>query len=214
MNKEITSLILSKNSFFHFLPSLGIIVFLISSLFITSLYPGGSELNVNSVGFTWSENYWCNLFESNAINGQVNLAQKATIIATIGMFLSLLLFFLFYAETISERLKRTIILVFGTISMLIAPLVMTGIHDIIVVISGIFCSIAILTIFKEMYDSKNYFLLGLGIIWVILFVINYGMYFGNLYIEKLPVVQKIAFLSFYAWIVITNASLVKKLKNF
>jgi len=55
-----------------------LICIIISVFFLgiaTSLYPGGSILHKNSVGFDWSENFFSNLFLVNALNGALNPAR-------------------------------------------------------------------------------------------------------------------------------------------
>ena len=46
------------------------------------VYPGGSLLDKNSIGFGWSKNFISNLFETKAINGSEN---PGWIWALIGM---------------------------------------------------------------------------------------------------------------------------------
>lgn len=191
----------------------GIIIFLISAPLITQFYPGGSINNANSIGFDWSQNYWCNLFNSKALNDVDNSARPFAISSTIFMFFSLLLFFYFFDDEFGlPKLKKIIIKYFGIASMLIAPFVMTQYHDIAVVVSGSLSSIAFLAIFHTHYKNKHYFLLCFGICWAVFFTINYLIYFSNIWIEKLPVIQKISFLTFYFWIILTN-SLYNKRKS-
>lgn len=45
-------------------------------LFIAAaFYPGGSQLDQNSVGYDWRNNYISNLFGTNAVNGADNPAR-------------------------------------------------------------------------------------------------------------------------------------------
>ena len=62
-----------------------LICLVISVIFIiiaTLVYPGGSLLDKNSIGFDWSKNFLSNLFAPKALNGSEN---PGRIWALIGM---------------------------------------------------------------------------------------------------------------------------------
>ena len=48
--------------------AIGLTIALFSILIAILLYPGGTYENKNSIGFDWQRNYFCNLFETNALN--------------------------------------------------------------------------------------------------------------------------------------------------
>jgi hypothetical protein len=52
-----------------------LILFIFSSL----LYSGGSEINPNSTGFNWINNYYCDLMLQNGFNGRPNPARPFSI---------------------------------------------------------------------------------------------------------------------------------------
>jgi len=64
-------------------PIIGILLFTLCYLVAALLYPGGSQANKTSIGFTWINNYWCNLLNDTAMNGQPNPARP---MAIAGMF--------------------------------------------------------------------------------------------------------------------------------
>ncbi|MGB5430515.1 MAG: hypothetical protein WBM94_12640, partial [Eudoraea sp.] len=57
------------------LPTVGILIFIGLYIYAASLYPGGSQLDSNSLGFDWMNNYWCNLMNENGMNGLENPAR-------------------------------------------------------------------------------------------------------------------------------------------
>lgn len=65
-------------------PILGVIIFVILYIIATLLYPGGSQIEKNAIGFSWVNNYWCNLLNESATNGQPNSAKP---VAMAGMFI-------------------------------------------------------------------------------------------------------------------------------
>lgn len=66
------------------IPFTGILLFILLYLLAALLYPGGSQVNSNSKGFSWLNNYWCNLLNYKAINGEYNAGRNA---ANFGMFI-------------------------------------------------------------------------------------------------------------------------------
>ncbi|WP_152561057.1 hypothetical protein [Flavobacterium sp. ASV13] len=59
-----------------------LVISVILIVIATLLYPGGSLLDKNSIGFGWSKNFISNLFAAKAINGAEN---PGRIWAIIGM---------------------------------------------------------------------------------------------------------------------------------
>jgi hypothetical protein len=81
--------------FWQLMPLFGSILFSLLYFIATLYYPGGNYLDKGSHGFSWTQNYWCNLLGENAINGHQNLARP--IAFTAMAVLSLTLSFLFSA---------------------------------------------------------------------------------------------------------------------
>jgi hypothetical protein len=51
------------------LPPVGILIFILLYIVAAFFYPGGSEFDTHSDGFSWKHNYWCNLLNELAIKG-------------------------------------------------------------------------------------------------------------------------------------------------
>lgn len=206
----------SLKLYLNLLPAFGIILIIITAPLITSKYPGGSIIDSNTIGFEWTGNYWCNLYQETALNGQPNSARMRAIVSSSFLSIVLIGFFLVMNSiNIKYKIERKIILIFGLLGVLFTPLGMTQYHDIGVILSGSLCAVAVLTILRILKKEKKYFLYILGYTWGILFAVNYLMFFNTVGIVFLPLLQKISFALFFAWIVIVNYSFVnEKLKNF
>ena len=61
---------LKKNSIL-----LGLVISILLLFIATSNYPGGSQVDKNSVGYDWKNNYISNLFGVKAVNGSANSAR-------------------------------------------------------------------------------------------------------------------------------------------
>ncbi len=109
-----------------------LICLLTSVIFIviaSLLYPGGSLLDKNSIGFDWSKNFLSNLFASKALNGTDN---PGWIWALIGMGFNSVgygLFFINMSKKISLKQWATILKYIGFANILFIFLIATPLHD-------------------------------------------------------------------------------------
>jgi hypothetical protein len=193
-------------------PFLGTILFVVLYVIATFFYPGGSQLDKNSVGFSWANNYWCNLLNENAINGQPNPAKP---IAMTGMFVLCLTLTFFWIQfprqiNISKILKLTI-QVSGTLAMTIAFLLSTNInHDIVTNFASAFGLIATVGAFIGLYKTKWFGLFAFGLLNILLVGVNNYFYYTKGLIVYLPVIQKISFATFLIWICVIDLKLYRR----
>lgn len=184
------------------LPILG--SFLFSSLYFiaTLFYPGGSQLNPHSIGFSWTNNYWCNLLDGKAINGHPNSAQPVAWIAMFVLCFTLAFFWwIFPGYTTLRRYTKTMIQVSGLLAMGAGFLLFTRIdHDLITNLASLLGLIATAGTFAGLYKNGWKALLLFGLVNILLVIANNFLYYNEAYISYLPLVQKITFASFLAWI--------------
>lgn len=193
---------LKEKNIWLLVPIFGTLIFVLLYFFAAYLYPGGSQVDKNSIGFSWTNNYWCNLLNDKAINGQVNPSKP---IALFGMFvlcLTLALFWTIFPRQIiiSKTLKR-VIQVSGILAMIIAFLLFTQInHDLVTNAASSFGAIATMGTFIGLYKNKYHKLFQFGLFNILLVGLNNLCYYNKELIIFLPVVQKISFVSFLVWI--------------
>lgn len=184
------------------IPVFGTLLFVILYIIATLLYPGGSQVDKHSAGFSWVNNYWCNLLNENAINGQHNPAKP---VAMTGMFilcLSISFFWMLFPRyiNVSKNLRLTIQCT-GIPAMVIAFFLFTNInHDLIINTACTFGLIAMVGVFIGLYKTKWYGLFAAGFLNILLIAINNYVYYTKGLIIYLPVVQKISFATFLIWI--------------
>lgn len=182
-------------------PVIGIVIFFMLYLLAAWYYPGGSQADQRSVGFSWTHNYWCNLLDKKAINGAQNISRPFALAGMLALLMSLSVFFYIvpnYSD-INARLKRMI--GFSGIASIITILFLeVGSHDLILNIAGVFGFIAFGGIVYIMLRRKWYGLALTGFINLFLVAINNLLYYNPDWIHFLPTVQKITFLSFLVWI--------------
>ena len=181
-------------------PLFGNILFVIFYIIAAVLYPGDSNVNRFSTGYSWSENYWCNLLNDTAINGQINTAKPIAVVAMVILCISLSSFWiLFPLLTQLKTNLRYLIQLPGILSMITAFLLLTNVdHDIAVNTASFFGAIAMAGTIWALYKMgwRNLFFLGLGNAFLI--GLNNFLY-HTAQMTYLPLVQKFTFLSFLFW---------------
>lgn len=196
------------------IPTLGILCFGILYVYASELYPGGSQANLESEGFDWINNYWCNLMNEKSMNGEPNPARPISIFAMLVLCLSLTIFFFQFSAYIAKhKIWKRIIKIAGLFSMIFATLIFTKYHDSMTMISSFFGLFVVLGMIKEVYGSKlqKYKISGIG--GLLLLGLNNYMYYTTQYIEWLPFIQKVTFLIVLMWMIGLNYELRKKIKT-
>jgi hypothetical protein len=184
------------------MPIVGTLLFVILYFISTLYYPGGSQIDKNSSGFSWTNNYWCNLLNDTAMNG---LANPAKPIALTGMFVLCLtlsfFWFIFPRQIIISKNFRLAIQVSGILAMTIAFFLFTNInHDLVTNLASSFGAIAIIGTLIGLYKNKLFGLFKFGLLNILLVGLNNLCYYNTELVVYLPVIQKISFATFLVWI--------------
>lgn len=168
---------------------LGIILFYLATLH----YPGGSNWNKNSIGFDWRYNYITNLFNPIAVNGVSNGSVPWAIAAMALLCTGFALFYVDTAQKINTLSSSRIIKWGGTLSMLFAFLAVTPWHDLMVTISNVLVMLSLFYVTVHLFKSKL-FLYGFLSTFCLSFIyLGSIMYYTQLWLDWLPVVQKTVF---------------------
>lgn len=159
------------------------------------LYPGGSILDKNSVGFDWSKNFFSNLFLAKALNGAAN---PSRIWALVGMVFNSIGYGLFFIHTSSKMPQKHASLVLksiGIINMLFTFLIATALHDIMVTISSTLTMLGLFYITVSILKSKLHWLKFFCIGSLLVFYFTLFLYGAGNW-GLLAVMQKVTFLCF------------------
>ncbi|MEP6951567.1 MAG: hypothetical protein ABI863_19910 [Ginsengibacter sp.] len=197
-------------SFWVLTPLFGAILFVCLYVVATLLYPGGSQVDKNSRGFGWTDNYWCNLLNENAMNGEHNLARPIALTSMFILCFTLAAFWYIFPRQIGFRKSnRLAIQISGIVSMAIGMFLFTNLHDTIINITGLCAVVAIVGTFAGLRKLRWPRLFWLGIFSLLLVAGNNILYYGRGLILYLPVLQKITFLFFLLWICLINIYLYR-----
>ena len=75
----------------------GIVLFTVFYLLAAHYYPGGSNADLHELGFSWRNNYWCELLGENAKNGEANAGRIFGLLGMIILSISISIFWWHWA---------------------------------------------------------------------------------------------------------------------
>ena len=179
---------------------IGLSISLIFLFFSTSLYPGGSQLDKQSIGFDWANNYLCNLFNEKAVNGTQNPSRTPAIVGMFFLCASFALFFSRFSKKMPSKTAANIIQYSGIASMLCAFLLITSYHDVMTIFASTFGLITLFYIVVFTFKSKLTLLKYLGVICLLILYLNNYIYYTQNGLIWLPILQKISFLTIILWL--------------
>jgi hypothetical protein len=209
--EQSTKRIENRKSIWFLTPIFGILIFIFLYFLATQFYPGGSQIDQNSIGFSWINNYWCNLLNETAINGKINSARPIALAGMIVLCLTLSVFWFLFPRNLNIRKSTKIIIqISGILSMIIAMFIFTKYHDIITNLASLFGVIALIGVFIILYKIKWNRLFRFGMFNLFIVGINNYVYYNNELITYLPVIQKLSFASFLIWICLISINLYNK----
>ena len=189
----------------------GIILFLLLYFLATKYYPGGSNFYPQEKGFSWSNNYWCELLGENAKNGQNNRARPIALLAMVILTFSISLFWVKLPNLIPMRLWMSRILqISGVISMFSAIFIFSSYHDFYVTISVLFGTLAFSLALYGLYTHHFMRYFNYCVLCLVLIQANNFIYLSSFLIDYLPILQKITFILVFAWIVVLSMRFLKK----
>lgn len=195
------------------LPLGGMGSFILFYIIAAMNYPGGSWVSLDQDGFSFWNNYLCDLLDFYAINGEINSARFYAIIA-LGFLCAGLFWLWFYLPRLFENksTNQSLMQISGLLSLITIVFLALANHDTVVYVAGFFAVIALISCSIELFKEgfKNLFLL--GVFCLLVFLINYYIYESRLLIKSLPVVQKFTFILFISWFVCLDVALYRKLK--
>ena len=196
------------------LPLLGMGLFVVLYIIAALLYPGGSFAVPYQNGFSFWNNYLCDLLDHFAINGELNSARHYAR-ASLGVLCASLMLLWFYLPALfpARSVNRTVMWITGILALTITLFLTSGTHDITVRIAGVFGVVAFITCFIELYKAKFFKLFAFGVLCLVIFLVNYYSYETGVFIRLLPVIQKITFVCCILWFVFLDVTYYQKLKS-
>ncbi|MEJ1221894.1 hypothetical protein [Sediminicola sp. 1XM1-17] len=196
------------------IPLLGMLLFVFFYFKAAFVYPGGSHFAPTAEGFSFLNNYLCDLLDSTTLNGDPNPSKG---LARIALFLlcSCLTVLWYYIPKLFKRkgIYLSVIRFTGISAMIITLFLSSNSHDLVVYIAGLMGMLAmiitIVALFREGYQE----LFALGVFCLAIFLLNFYIYESGILITVLPAIQKITFVSFIGWFSLLDISLYRKMRK-
>jgi hypothetical protein len=201
----------SKIAFWSLFSIGGILFFIFFFLLAAAHYPGGSNANLHAKGFSWMNNYWCELLGENAKNGEANTGRTYGLIGMVILSISISIFWWNIPTVVYEKnhIIRGFMRYCGILSMVFASLIFTNWHDAIIYIAVISGTIAFSLLFYELFRNKRDILSYFGVICLGFIFANCLIYMSDFGIDFLPQLQKITFGITLLWIILVILHLKK-----
>jgi hypothetical protein len=160
----------------------------------TLVYPGGTILDKNSTGFDWTKNFISNLFAAKAINGLENSSRIWAIVGMAFHSVGYGLFFFHMSKKITARTAATILKLIGAGNILFSFLIVTPLHDKMVITSSTLFLIGLFYITVFVLKTKLHVFKFACIICLLLFYYTLFLY-GSGNLGLLAIMQKVSFIS-------------------
>ncbi|MGB5203526.1 hypothetical protein [Eudoraea sp.] len=195
------------------IPLAGMGIFVVLYVLAAINYPGGSWMVLDQEGFSFWNNYLCDLLDLYAINGDLNPARFFARGSLAVLCVSLILLWYYLPGLFSNKSTNLIVMwLAGILALAITMSLTSGTHDITVRIAGFLGVVAFISCFVELYKAKYFSLLILGIVCLLIFLGNYYIYETGTIIRSLPVIQKVTFICYILWFAFLDISYYKFLK--
>jgi len=202
-----------ETKYLPYFPIFGIGLYIIVYTIAVSAYPGGSTNYPNSNGYSFFHNLLCDAMEPITPNGSINGARFMAVISHIILSFTMISFFYILPKIFSVKNRNTkLIAYFGIPTMTLFIFMYTEYHDLIVTITGVLGTIAMIPLFIELQHFKNkglkqivYLCYAMSIIVFFIFETKIGIYY-------LPILQKITFGVDACWVIWTCIFVINKNK--
>ncbi|PKL50926.1 MAG: hypothetical protein CVV42_01100 [Candidatus Riflebacteria bacterium HGW-Riflebacteria-2] len=189
-------------------PALGIAVYFVLFYVAAALYPGGSQADLKSTGYSWIHNYWCELMNPEAMNGQPNPGVGYAIIAMIFAGSAIGVFFYrlpLYCRT--TVLRARVIKISAALTGLSGVLLFGDFHNPALLCFSIATLVTLLVALAILLENGRTGFMAAGLLSLILTQINNVMYYLRLGVEHIPWFQKVAITAVLIWVASMNVRL-------
>jgi hypothetical protein len=192
-------------------PLAGIALFFVLYIAAAYMYPGGTKYDKTTKGFSMRHNYWCDLMDRTAYNGELNPGSSIAIAATVLMCgcIGLLCYFFPLVLGVPSPLSW-VIPTSGIASMVVFVFLFTQWHNQVILVASPLAGIALFTILIALFNLQEWTLLYFAVYCFLLSLANFVIYQTNWMLIILPALQKILFVSIAIWAAMLNVLILKR----
>jgi hypothetical protein len=193
------------------LPVAGVVVFVGLYAVAAWLYPGGTREDPGRTGFSFVDNYWCDLLDRTTYGGRPNPSASVGVTAMVVLSAGLAVLW-WTVPVLFPRARRTASLVrlAGLGSGVIAPCVATRFHDLAIHVSGLLAVIAFVATMTALGRRVGIGVRAVAALALGLSLATYLVWQTRVGLSLLPLVQKAAFAAFLGWIVLVAREVARE----
>jgi hypothetical protein len=200
-----------KNHYPYF-PIVGLGLYLIVFSVSAKAYPGGSINAPNQQGYSFYNNFLCDVMDPVTKGGGQNYARPLAIIAHLILSFTMIWFFFILPEIFIKQNRNTLLTRYiGMLTMSVFVFMFTSYHDLIVTLTGILGTLALIPFFLELHNYPNSLLKQLAYLCFGLSVLVFFIFETKIGFSYLPFLQKIVFMVDALWVI--WVSLIVACKN-
>lgn len=194
-----------------YFPIVGMAIYIILFAYTATLYPGGSINEPLASSHSYFHNFLCDLMNPTAANGVENTARPFAIIAHLILSLTMISFFYILPEIFNHQNRNTMMVRgFGMFTMTVFIFMYTAYHDLIVTLTGVFGTVALVPFFIEVYRYNNQRLKQLAYLCYLMSLIVFISFQTKIGFYYLPFLQKITFVLDAIWVIWVSLIVLKK----
>jgi len=183
-------------------PALCVAAFVLLYAVAAWLYPGGTRAEPDRVGFSFLDNYWCDLLDEVTYGGRQNPARPVALVATLILSGGLATLWWSVPASCPDAPRRAAVArVSGLGSAGVVPFIASSHHDVAIDVAGLLGALAFVAAMSALGDRAGRMLRAVASLALALSVTNYVLWRTRVGLPILPIVQKGAFMAFLGWIV-------------
>lgn len=186
------------------LPIATVFCFIVLHVAAALLYPGGTRADPGRRGFSFVQNYWCDLLDTTTYGGRRNPGRPIALAAMAVLCCGLAVLWLAVPALFPSAPGRGWIVRLGGVGCaMVVPWVASRFHDLAINLAGLFGVVSLVaTITAVRRDIGGESLNTGGWCVLALVVVNYFIWETGLGLWLLPLVQRIAFAALLVWVVL------------
>lgn len=204
-------MIKSIQKYYPYFPIIGMGTYLIVFIIAAMDYPGGSENEPFAIGYSFFDNFLCDVMNPTTHGGEYNPARSLATISHLILSATMVAFFYLLPEIFSWSNRNTkVIRYMGMLTMTVFIFMYTPFHDQIVTATGVLGTVALVPFFIEMRKYPNGGLKFLAYSCFIMSIIVFFIFETKIGYYYLPFLQKITFVLDAWWVIWVSLIVLKK----
>lgn len=153
------------------------------------------------MGFSFTDNYWCDILDRTTYGGRPNPAAPIALGATILLALGFAVLWWIAPALYPEARKRAVVVRgAGIVSGAITPLIATSHHDLVINVAVGLGTLAFVITMSAVRSRAGIHLVVLGVLTLVSAGANFVMWRTGWALSANPLVQKAAFAAFLGWV--------------